>query len=100
MATRFTFRCTNCNYSVQMSGQPDALMKGPTIPCVCKKCKTISDRLICYFPKGTETVEPDPKCDECGSKSYELWNYEKKVCPNCEIGTMEIDPEGLEILAD
>lgn len=75
-------------------------MSGPTTPCFCKKCKSISDRLICYLPKDSDTVEPDPECDECGSKAYELWDYDMKVCPKCEKGTMEIDPEGLEILAD
>ena len=97
MAILSKYHCTNCDYSVQMSGQPDALMSGETVPCVCKTCKSISDRLICYFPEGGESVEPHPTC---GSKSYELWDYENKPCPKCENGKMKIELDGPIILAD
>lgn len=100
MAALSTYHCANCDYSVQMSGKPDALMSGETIPCVCTNCKSISDRLICFFPEGAESIEPDPKCYNCGSKSYELWDYKNKPCPRCEEGTMKLDKEGDFILAD
>lgn len=63
MATLSTYHCTNCDYSVQMSGQPDALMSGETIPCVCKNCKEITDRLV-RFNFETEKEEIDSKCYE------------------------------------
>ena len=36
----------NCNYSFKGSGKPDALMKGRTIPVVCKTFISIYDRIV------------------------------------------------------
>lgn len=99
MASLSLYSCSHCDYSVQMSGMPDALLSGSTVPCVCLECKEITDRLV-RFNFETEKEEIDSKCYECGSKSYELWDYENKPCPRCEKGTMKLDKEGDFILAD
>jgi Zn finger protein HypA/HybF involved in hydrogenase expression len=99
MATLSMYNCTYCDYSVQMSGQPDVLMSGSTIPCVCLDCKEITDRLV-RVNFETEKEEIDSKCYECGSQSYEPWDYENKPCSLCEKGTMEVDPDDPIILAD
>lgn len=82
-----------------MSGQPDALMSGSTVPCVCSDCEKITDRLV-RINFETEKEEIDSKCYECGSQSYELWDYENKPCPLCNEGEMMEDPNGPIILAD
>ena len=68
MATWLTHECDSCGYSFVGSGKPDALMMGPTIPVVCMKCNEIYDR-ITYSPIGEKL---NGKCEECGSKKYNI----------------------------
>jgi hypothetical protein len=78
-------------------------MSGETEPCVCKKCRSISDRLLQFKEDkltGEWILKVDPKCPECKSLSYELWDWKKKPCPRCTDGKLKIDRKGLVINSD
>lgn len=86
-----------------MSGKPDVLRRGQTLPCVCRKCYEITDRLMSFeLDKNSNqmTEQIDPKCYKCGSNSFYEWDYNKKPCPKCQTGTMILDPDGTEIMVD
>ena len=80
-----------------MSGKPDALMSGETIPCVCLKCNEIKDRLILFNTEGSSL---DSRCEECGSQEYQNWDFIKKTCTQCSQGILSIDDEGMQVNSD
>ena len=99
VATLYDFKCTKCDYTAQTAGEPSALMSGPTIPVVCEKCLSIIDEIFWGLDDG-ETVDKNWKCHECRGKKYYFWDYKMKPCPQCKVGVLEIDPNGLVVDAD
>ena len=59
MAKWTPYKCNNCNFSFTGLRKPDALIRGKTIPVVCKTCNT---------------------------NEYTKWYYEKKKCTKCIDG--------------
>ena len=94
MARWISNKCNNCDFSFTGSGKPDALMRGRTIPVVCKTCKSIYDRIIEPW-----TDEPLFGCKACGAKDYTEWDYEKKRCPKCADGVIG-EEGGIITMAD
>ena len=95
MARWLSHICNNCDFSFTGSGKPDALMRGKTIPVVCKSCKSIYDRIIEPW-----TDEPLLGCKTCGAKDYAEWDYLKKSCPKCTDGVIGEEEGGTITMAD
>jgi hypothetical protein len=98
MATWYTYCCNNCTYTVEMSGVPDVLFSGNTIPVVCKKCNGIYDRLT--ETKGIVVDLENQCCEECGCAEFKLWDYKTKKCTKCDKGKLTIDEDGIITMAD
>ena len=98
MAKLFPFECTVCDYEVQMSGKPDRLMLGPTIPVECLNCNTLYDQIQPddIFTDRQETGV----CPKCSSADFRPWDYRRKPCPKCKQGRMKVNPQGGILMAD
>lgn len=90
MAKWTIHKCNKCDFSFNGSGKPDALMRGKTIPVVCKSCKTIYDRIV--EPWTDEVLMFG--CKICGAVDYTKWDYEKKKCPKCKQGIINKEERG------
>lgn len=65
-----------------MSGKPDMLRSGGTLPMVCNQCNSVKDVLT-----GQENLS-ERKCHKCSSNQFSLWDYKKKACPKCNHAPM------------
>jgi len=81
MGTRYGWKCTNCDYSLVMSGGKDCGMTSWTHTFLCKTCKELMDVEVSHSEWNTEQWERH-YCEECNSL-LELWNTNKKPCPSC-----------------
>lgn len=99
MAILYTHNCNNCDYTVVISGKPDLLMSGITVPAQCLDCNSIYDEL---FPNDwmDENEEYVSYCPKCESKNSKVWDFKSKPCPKCKNGILEIDKSGDCIMAD
>ena len=96
MATWYTHKCCNCDFSFHGSGKPDMLMSGYTMPVSCTKCFDISDLLINVINDSLDEFV----CCTCENTLYRKWDFESKKCPVCNNGKMVIDEDGPISLAD
>ena len=99
MAILYTHKCNTCDYTVLMSGKPDQLMLGITVPAECLDCNSIYDEFFPHEPLAYNE-EYDPKCPECKSKNSKVWDFKSKPCPKCKTGILAIDKSGDCIMAD
>ena len=95
MARWILHKCNNCSFSFTGSGKPDALMRGKTIPVVCKNCNAIYDRIIEAW-----TDEPIIGCKTCCANDFTEWDYQKKSCPKCVDGVIGEEEGGTITMAD
>lgn len=103
MATIYQFICDNCEYEAQISGKPDMIMRGETIPVCCSNCNELSDSVQLFYPDGHKKPERSfaTLCEDCNTESFEKWDYQKKQCPKCKAGTMKVDKaKGVVMEAD
>ena len=96
MDTHHTYKCTNCNYSVQVSGKPDARFVGSTETVVCNNCHELYDKVVEWMLD----ISDYDSCEHCNESAYEIWDYKNKACPMCKKGKMEVDENGLIMMVD
>jgi hypothetical protein len=80
MGKRLKFKCTNCDYSTQVSGKPDEGMLVKTNTVLCEKCKEIVDNVTnCLLDEYDIGA-----CPICKSKeNIKPWDNIKRPCPKC-----------------
>ena len=88
MGTRYIWKCKGCGYAVDMSGGKDCGFFCYTQTFQCNTCKTLKDVEVSKDEWETDEWEAH-YCPECKSL-LNLWNANKKTCPN-RGGKMIID---------
>lgn len=112
MGTLYTFKCNNCNYDVESTGDFDFGMHAVVRPYICNDCNIVTDVLVgkqgmeypkelIENPKGDEVpefmlFEDEDKddyytCEECKGRNLTLWNPKWRKCPKCGRRMMKGD---------
>ncbi len=95
MGTLYEFKCPECGYSAEVSGDDDVGMGAVTTTIACKTCKKLLDVVISEEPWLVTLGEPglswDPdfqpkiQCKKSARHNLQRWTF-PGACPKC--GTM------------
>jgi len=109
MGTSHTYKCDNCAYSVETSGEVSYGMHYVFSPFKCNDCKIITDVIVglfgeIYFEEQFKdpvanmipdfVLEEKDKfycCEKCNGKNIASWDSALRNCPKCN-GRLNIDP--------
>ena len=87
MGTSYEFRCSECEYSVSVSGGRDVGMFAVVMTQMCLDCKEIVDVRIGSYgldgPTGDPEIDKDLNvCPNCKGFNLCVWTA-KHPCPKC-----------------
>ena len=109
MGTRYTYKCDECSYSVDTSGETSIGMYYVVSPYKCNDCNIVTDVIVgmfgqIYFEEQFEDskIHELPEfiraeknkyynCEECNGKNITDWDSVKSSCPKCN-GVLNVDP--------
>ena len=80
MGKRLKFKCTNCDYSTQVSGKPDVGMMVETNTVLCEKCNEVVD-IVTKSLLGKADLGTCPICKS--NENIKPWDNIKRPCPKC-----------------
>ena len=106
MGSRYLFKCTNCDYTVESSGEKDWGKFAVVQPYICNDCREVIDVQVGEYG---EVIPPEKlneeqkkdyyRCDECSGTNLTLWNPKDRRCPKCG-GEMQQDSDEPVLLWD
>lgn len=87
MGSKYEFQCTNCGYTVCVSGKKDYGFRAVVETMVCGDCHTLTDILIGAYGKDGLTGDPDYDndigvCPGCRGRNLSKWP-KLHPCPKC-----------------
>ena len=110
MAMIQPFKCSHCDYSIQVSGKRDRGFHFSHETVHCKGCKSVYDFILGNDAEMTheershlfsgKTSYETTKCQHCESIGLEKWLSENPVCPKCTHKMHQNMKDLFAILAD
>jgi hypothetical protein len=87
-----TYKCSNCSYSEDVSGEKRRTIEGIYETHVCLNCKCVIE--VClgesfFIDSEIFFKESEPLCMLCGKNDTIVWNSEMCKCPKCN-GKMDL----------
>ena len=96
MGYRSSWKCKNCDYTIDISAGKDRGFIMFTQTFQCNTCKVLIDVEVSESEWETERWE-NHYCEKC-NHLLELWDTKKKFCPSCGVGRLkEASGEGFII---
>ncbi len=92
MGSTYTFCCSGCGYSAEVSGGADYGFVAQTETMICKPCRAVVDVMVGTRDPAQISTDDLNQCPECDGKDLTPWD-ESRHCPRCN-GTMEVNPTG------
>ena len=96
MGQTFTFRCTSCSYSANVSGGEDEGMTVKTTTVLCEDCRKLMDVVTGLQEQDSAPIAPT--CTRRKRHRVRVWSF-PGACPRCHAPMAE-DPDGPMVIWD
>ncbi len=103
MGQLHTYRCDNCTYTSEISVKEEWTFTAVLKVFICTNCKELVMAQVGAFGLVDPELTADnykkitcPNCEVIGK--LVKWKTRKRPCPNCNIGKMQKDINGITMI--